>query len=188
MQTKRNVRVALLLSTALCGAHRQGRAQGVAPSVSPAAGQDGETVLVSGGQQFDLKSRANGQTYRVFVAGPVEAAAGGSYQGAFPEQRTAAGLLLGDFNGDGAVDADEARQFAAFKRVVELGDGGRLETTMDRMLSRFTLSTGQLLAGRNAIRTGKHALTQRRLKADQELVVQLKALMGPETYTRIRIW
>jgi hypothetical protein len=91
---------------------------------------------------------------------------------------------LGDFNGDGMVDETENRLFAGLKRQVELGDGGRLETILDRQLSRFTLTTNQLVEVRAVFREGKRKLYAQTHAADLELQSRLQTLLGPERFAR----
>jgi cytochrome c peroxidase len=127
-------------------------------------------------------------------AAPAPAGRGRGPRGAGPkkdngsakETRTKDGVLLGDFNRDGEVDETEARLFATFKRQIEMGDGGRLEVIMDRMLSRFNLSTEQLVAVREILRTAKKEQHRQEQLADQELIGKLQSIMGAEKFVRFQ--
>lgn len=93
---------------------------------------------------------------------------------------------LADFDRDGQVSEWEQRIAASLQRAVRLGDGGRLEVIMDRMLARWDLSLDQLQRCRQAIRDGKQAMFRATHAADLETLGDLRSLLGDERYRRFQ--
>ena len=92
----------------------------------------------------------------------------------------------GDFDGDGSVDPHEAREYAAFRRLVELGDGGRMEVRLDRFLGRFRLTPDQAVEARSALRAVKAGLRQDVLAADAAVLGRLRSLLTAEQFARFQ--
>lgn len=95
---------------------------------------------------------------------------------------------LGDFDGDGKIDDGEARAFAGFKRLTELGDGGYLRGLVrtDRFLGGYELTVDQAEAARKALNAGRGELAKRVHDLDLETLAKLEKLTGAETVAKFQ--
>jgi cytochrome c peroxidase len=98
------------------------------------------------------------------------------------------GDSLGDFNGDGVVDETEARALAAFKRLVELGDGGALRRAVrtDRFLGGYQLGVAEAEAARVALNSGRLKLAEQEHAQDLELLRAFEQKAGKQAVARFQ--
>lgn len=84
----------------------------------------------------------------------------------------------GDFNGDGVTNEQEAANFQALSRFVELTVGGRLDVFLDRIVARFDFTLPQQQLARKQLRAAKQTLTEAARQQDLALCDELQQALG----------
>ncbi|WP_197440322.1 cytochrome-c peroxidase [Polystyrenella longa] len=100
------------------------------------------------------------------------------------EKATDAGSQTGDFNGDGETTTREAEQYQSLKRLLEMGDGGRLQVLLDRVMNRLDLDPLIYSTVRQKVFSAKQKLNQDVLRQDQKMIEQMQELLGKENYEK----